>query len=188
LRNRIQGNLIGTDLTGAQPLGNGGDGVAVTGGAHDNTVGGTVPGAGNVIAYNGHDGVLIDTGTGNSVLHNRIFANAALGIELVNHGNNDQAAPVLTAAASGGGVTTLQGRFTGRRSTTYTLEFFADGGDPAQGQQFLGSVTVTTDANGVADFTVSFGLEVAPGQLATATATDPDGNTSAFSQGVVVTG
>ncbi len=52
--------------------------------------GGTAPGAGNTIAFNGHDGVRIDGGSRNSGLHNRIYANVNLGIELLNHGNNDQ--------------------------------------------------------------------------------------------------
>jgi hypothetical protein len=48
-------------------------------------------------------------------------------------------------------------------------------------------VTVTTDENGVAMFSVEFALDVPLGQLVTATATDPGETTSAFSQGVVVT-
>jgi hypothetical protein len=184
--NLVQGNQIGTDLSGTQPLGNRGSGVVV--GGSNNTVGGTTPGAGNVIAFNGGDGVLIDAGTGNAILHNRIFANANLGIELLHGGNNNQAAPVLTSAVSGDGITNIQGTFTGRPSTTYTLEFFADTDDPAQGRQFLGSFTITTDANGVANFTISLGLELMPGEWITATSTDPNNNTSAFSHGVAVSG
>jgi hypothetical protein len=184
--NAVQGNLIGTDASGALNLGNGSNGVAVTGGAHDNAVGGTASGAGNVIAYSGNDGVLIDTGTGNAVSQNSIFANVNLGIELLNHGNNDEPAPQLDSAVAGGGVTVVQGTFTGQALTTYTLEFFV--ADPSgQGQLFLGSLTVTTDDNGVAVFAFTFGAELPLGALLTATATDPANNTSAFSQTVAVT-
>ena len=47
--NLVQGNLIGTDKTGTMPVGNGVDGVAVLGqfiGASNNTIGGTISGAG----------------------------------------------------------------------------------------------------------------------------------------------
>ena len=53
----VEGNLIGTDDTGAVVLANGGDGVEVNG--VGNWVGGHVAGAGNVIAGNGGDGALI---------------------------------------------------------------------------------------------------------------------------------
>jgi hypothetical protein len=185
--NLVQGNLIGTDVTGTVDLGNGGNGVTVAS-ANRNTIGGTAPGAGNVIAFNGGDGVLIDTGTGNPIQHNRIFANAGLGIELLNHGNNDQPAPVLTSASSVDGILTFEGTFTGQASTTYTLEFFAnsDPDSPDQGERFLTSITITTDANGNATFTVSLEADVGAGEFLTATATDPNGNTSAFSDSLVV--
>jgi parallel beta-helix repeat protein len=180
--NQILGNKIGTYAAGTAGLPNGLNGVYVSG--TSDTVGGTAPGAGNVIAFNLHDGVRVDTGTGNPILGNRIFGNTDLGIELVNGGNNGQAAPELTSAVSGRGETNFTGTMTGRPLTTYTLEFYADTVvDPSgsgQGERFLISVTVTTDASGVAQFAVSLGLEVPAGQYLTATATDPDGNTSMF--------
>ena len=41
---------------------------------------------------------------------------------------------------------------------------------------------VTTDGSGNASFTVTFSATVAVGQFITATATDPNNNTSEFSQ------
>ncbi len=72
--NVVLGNLIGTDRTGAAPLGNGHDGVYVLNGAAGNTLGGTAAGAGNVISANQSSGVEIDfAGTsGNAVLGNLI--------------------------------------------------------------------------------------------------------------------
>ena len=49
--NRVQGNFIGTDVTGTQPLGNTGQGVAIIG--SNNQIGGTAPGARNIISDNG---------------------------------------------------------------------------------------------------------------------------------------
>jgi uncharacterized repeat protein (TIGR01451 family) len=54
--NRVQGNFIGTDVTGTRPLGNGEDGVFVTRGARNNTIGGSTAGSGNLISANGRFG------------------------------------------------------------------------------------------------------------------------------------
>ena len=68
----IEGNNIGTDITGALALGNGA-GVQIVD-SPGNTVGGTAAGAGNVISANSAGGVLISgaTATGNSILGNLI--------------------------------------------------------------------------------------------------------------------
>jgi hypothetical protein len=51
--NLVEGNLIGTDITGKVGLGNLDDGVLIQGGSN-NTIGGTVAGSGNVIANNSY--------------------------------------------------------------------------------------------------------------------------------------
>jgi parallel beta-helix repeat protein len=185
----VQGNTIGADVTGAAFLGNGGNGVALVDGAHDNRIGGVALGAGNLIAFNGNDGVLVDGGAGNAILHDRIFANANLGIELLDGGNNGQPAPTVTSVVSGGGQTNVQVDFSGLPSTVYTLELFVNS-DPAsdQGERFLGSFTVLTDPSGVASFTASFGFDLPAGEVVTATLTDPFGNTSTFSLATPVNG
>jgi hypothetical protein len=58
--NAVQGNYVGTDITGSAALGNTGSGVAISGGSN-NTVGGTDSGAGNVISANGSDGITISS-------------------------------------------------------------------------------------------------------------------------------
>jgi hypothetical protein len=50
--NVVQGNYIGTDVTGAAPLGNTQPGVFFYSGASENLLGGTGPGEGNIIAFN----------------------------------------------------------------------------------------------------------------------------------------
>ena len=70
----VQGNYIGTDVTGTQPLGNS-NGVAIV--APGNLVGGTAAGAGNVISANGTFGVLVAEVDGNVVQGNRIGTNAS---------------------------------------------------------------------------------------------------------------
>ena len=70
--NVVEGNFIGTDKTGTttysdpgRPLGNVVDGVEIDSGASDNTVGGIVAGAGNLISGNASYGVEV-TGSGTS--------------------------------------------------------------------------------------------------------------------------
>jgi titin len=191
--NLVQGNLIGTDATGTQDLGNSQDGVHIDGlnSGKNNTVGGEAAGAGNTIAFNGRDGVLVDRGSGNAILGNAIFANANLGIELLRSANKNQAAPLITLATSDGTTTTVEGTLSSAPNTTFTLEIFAnDVSDSglAQGKRFLGSVVVTTDADGNASFTATFDTAIDLGAFITATATDPANNTSQFSAGVKLTG
>ena len=71
--NTIQGNFIGTDATGTKPLGNAGIGIDLFD-QRGNTIGGTAPGAGNVIAANGQDGIKLENvfASGNVIAGNFI--------------------------------------------------------------------------------------------------------------------
>jgi hypothetical protein len=72
--NLVQGNFIGTDVTGASALPNVGRGVEIAFGARANTVGGTASGARNLLSGNNNDGAAIfNPGTsGNQVQGNFI--------------------------------------------------------------------------------------------------------------------
>ena len=64
----IEGNYIGTNAAGTAALANDSDGVEINSGASGNTIGGTTPGARDIISGNTIYGVEIDTGaTGNIV-------------------------------------------------------------------------------------------------------------------------
>ena len=197
--NLVQGNFIGTDVTGALDLGNfTGDGVEFAAAA-GNTIGGTVNGAGNVIAFSGQAGVDVSSSSGrNAILGNSIFSNAGLGIDLgasgITHndaGDNDTGAnnlqnfPVLTSATASGGTITIGGTLSSAASTDFRVEFFANTAcDPSgfgEGETFLGATTVTTDSGGDASFSVALTKAVSVGKAITTTATDPGGNTSEFS-------
>ena len=84
--NQVQGNLIGTDVTGTADLGNSFAGVAIARGSN-NTIGGTAAGAGNVISANGYWGVIINqsTATGNQVQGNYIGTDVTGTAALANH-------------------------------------------------------------------------------------------------------
>jgi hypothetical protein len=198
--NIVQGNLIGTDVTGSAPIGNGSGGVApgVFIADSNNTIGGTAAGAANIIAFNSGPGVEVLGGTGNAIRGNSIFSNTKLGIDLGGDGvtpndscdvdtgpNNLQNFPVLTTALSSGGNTTIQGTLNSTPSTTYQVDFFSNAScDPSghgQGQTFLGSTVVTTDGSCNGSFNVTLPVTVSPQTRLTATATDPANNTSEFS-------
>jgi hypothetical protein len=207
--NALQGNLIGTELDGFAPLGNGGSGVAVGGSSTGDTIGGAAAGAGNAIAHNGFTGVVVNgVGTlGITISQNAIDGNGTLGIDLGSDGvtpnhsgglvsgpNGLQNHPVLLSALNSNlgsnPVTTITGRVDGAASTSYTVEFFASPtASPSgfgQGLRFLGSATVTTDGSGSRPFAYNFYAPyTAPtGWSISATATDPGGNTSEFSNDV----
>jgi len=77
--NSMLGNLVGTDLAGEMAIPNGTDGVAISYGSSGNQVGGSAPGAGNLISGNGAIGVRIeyDSAVDNHVAGNRIGTNRA---------------------------------------------------------------------------------------------------------------
>ncbi|HYY59410.1 MAG TPA: Calx-beta domain-containing protein, partial [Pyrinomonadaceae bacterium] len=85
--NKVQGNYIGTDASGNADVGNGSYGIRMIN-AHDNLIGGTTAGAGNVISGN-ERGMSIEgaSGSGNKVQGNRIGTNAAGTAVLGNDGS-----------------------------------------------------------------------------------------------------
>ena len=188
LGNLIEGNYVGTDLSGNAALGNEVNGIILSNNASNNTIGGTGGGQGNTIAFNVQAGVLVQSGTGDSILSNSIVLNGQQGIALAS-GNDLQAAPALTGASGGGTGSNIEGSLTSLANTSFLIQFFsslvADPSGVGQGQTFLGSTVVTTDASGVAsiNFNVASGLAV--GTWVTVTATnESNGDTSGFSNAV----
>lgn len=212
--NVFQGNLIGVAANGTSPLGNASHGVIVTDLAAGNTIGGSVPGAGNVIANSGRDGVLIGSdpthpgttfpnpaGTGNVVLSNRIFANAGQAIDL---GPNDgptandsgdgdtgpnglQNTPVLTLALSLPGVTVIKGTLDSVGPQTYRIELYADApGGTGQARTYLGALTLFQSSFGPLKFSTALPFALPVGTQISATATGPEG-TSELSPFFLVT-
>jgi titin len=187
--NLVQGNKIGTNAAGTAALPNGASGVHIIQ-SSNNTIGGTTAGAANTIAFNKADGVFVESGTGNAIRQNSIFANGSLGNRLGPGANNNQPAPSLTSARYDPFFThvlTARGTVTGVAGSQVTLEFFASpAGDP-EGKVYLGSLVVTIGANGTASFTFTLTTnKVSPGMVITATATDPTNGTSQFSAGRTV--
>ena len=137
--NVIQGNRIGVDASGTNALGNAEGGIYLGCAAHDNKIGGTGVGAGNVIAHNGVPASLVGAGiffnsaagTGNSIRANLIHSNQGLGIAFVfapptpndpgdgdTGPNNLQNFPIIRSVTPGAGTTHITGKFNGAPSTT----------------------------------------------------------------------
>ncbi|HEV3437351.1 MAG TPA: right-handed parallel beta-helix repeat-containing protein [Gemmata sp.] len=198
--NVVQGNRIGVGIAG-QALANG-VGIEIDLTASNNLIGGTAAHAGNIIAGNTNQGVIIGSSTsdlaiGNAVLGNSIFGNGGLGIDLADNGvtanhpgegvsgpNDFQNYPVLGAATLAGGDVVVSGTLNGVANTTYRVEFFASvTADPSghgPGQVYLGYTTVTTDASGNASFAAALRLAGFSGRVISATAIVVEsGNTAA---------
>jgi CSLREA domain-containing protein len=205
---QILGNYIGTDPTGLLPRGNGGGGIEVTSGAQQIVIGGVEPGAANRIAFNEGDGIFVnDSGTagvtafGNDIFDNEDgFSGFDLGIRLgTGAGTNDtddvdagpnqgQNFPVLLSASEGPSGLTVAGSLDVPAATdgaSYTIAVYessvCDPSGRGEGQIFLGAASVVLSSDAEA---FEFILPIPPqfqGEVITSTATDPLGNTSAFS-------
>ncbi len=190
---RIVGNTIGFSAP-LTLLGNALEGIQVNN-ASNTTIGGAAPGQANLISRNGRNGVALITGTGNSIIGNRLFGNAELGIDLGNDGvtgndagdgdigpNNLQNFPVLTGVAGG-----VQGTLTSAPNSSFSIHFYGntacDASQNGEGETYLGTTLVTTSANGTATIPL---FSAAVGQIVTATATSDANDTSEFSTCVTV--
>ena len=206
----IRNNRIGTSVSGTSPLGNGEVGIYIdgTGGM---VIGGTDGTGGNTIAFNNRGGVYVGLAWDSAIRQNAIFANGGLGIDLAlsgcnyilgcygtvvpndscdadNGGNHLQNYPVITGAgaASSGSGTVVQGTLNTIANKSYVLDFFAndncDASGYGEGQTFIGSASVNIGNTCDGTFHVLLPATVVVGKPITATATDPEGNTSEFSE------
>jgi hypothetical protein len=207
----VYGNLIGTDVTGTLNLGNndraihagGADSViGGTGPGEGNVIAHTTGGG----QFETGVGVYVPANPRITIRGNRIFGHFGIGIDNMQGGAPDGVTPNDPGDVDGGGAgnllqnfpvlgpvttgatTRIQGFLHSIAATTYDLDFFVN---PAcsnfprefvQGQTYIGSDQVTTDGSGNATIDVTFPVPTEAGARISATATDPAGNTSEFSQ------
>ena len=204
---QLIGNTIGLDANGDPTLG------SVWGVNVDNYAGYTVAGVAiedNVIAGHIFNGVRVGPTAIMRLSGNSIYDNGWIGIDLIpdnfssdvslndaldadTGGNGVQNFPDIAAATRQGGSVEVIGSLHSSPSSNFTIEFFAspecDASGFGQGQEFLGSTGVTTDAAGDADFDVFIAASIPDGWVMTSTATlEPIGATSEFSACVSVGG
>ncbi len=200
----IHGNLIGTDIDGIDAIPNVANGIemqSATDAADGYAIGGLAAGQPNTIANNGRDGIRLAAVSGqqNRISGNVIRDNVRLGINLGDDlvtpndaddtdggANLGQNYPELTGATVIGDTVEISGTLDSAAETTYSIQYFTsptcDGSGNGEGESFIGVANIGTDGSGDATFTSSFPeAGVVEGSAITATATDPDGNTSEFS-------
>jgi hypothetical protein len=194
----ILGNRIGVGADDSL-LGNDQYGIVASNGAHLVAIGGTAPGAGNVIMHNGLAGVrILDASTQVEVRGNSIDNNGGPGIVLEAGGNGNQPAPQLGAteyvAPAGGDParTRITGTAHGAASSQVVVDFYdspaCDSSGAGEGRDYVGSAIVPTNNAGDASFDALFDALPA-GHVVTAIADEPNShNTSAFSSCATVAG
>ena len=210
----IVGNSIGLNADDEPVLGSV-TGIATTnyylGPVQNVVIGGAAAGEGNEIAGHLVSGVSVaNTFAGVRIAGNSIHDNNDIGIDLVTTsflygatpndpldadtgGNGLQNYPEIATAMRQGPSIQVIGSLHSSPLSDFTVEFFASPEcDPSgfgQGQEFLGSTGVTTDAAGDVDFDVLIAASIPDGWVMTSTATlEQVGSTSEFSACVAVTG
>ncbi len=146
----IEGNYIGTDVTGTAALPNS-VGVYLWDNANSNVVGGTAPGAANVISGNSNVGVLVD---GNNTINNSILNNligvASDDVTSLPNGNG-------SLSITGDAVVQVGGTFNGNVSDGGTLDLAGNavsivggltGGGTVTNNGTTTAATLTINGNG----------------------------------------
>jgi len=197
----IQGNKIGTDITGLLPVPNVGAGIRIysTPTAEDVLIGGAAAEA-NVIAFNTGDGIWLESSQAAriSILWNSIHSNGGLAIDLAPNGPNvndpgdvdtgangrQNYAEVLRARRTNAGTLATTYRIDTAPSQDLTIEFFVSTSCGVnklspQAETHYKRVGATHAAVAV-DYTDPFPILDA-GLFLTATMTDEAGNTSEVS-------
>ena len=172
----VQGNYIGTNYNQSIIGGNEYCGVIVQNNCVQNRIGGNGAGEANVIANN-QVGVRISaTSSGCRIQRNIMYCNSIVGIQLTG-GNLSKAAPTIINATTG--------FVSGVAGPNDVVEVFANNdllcpGAPCQGRIYLG--VTQADGNGVWTLAAPFvnNYILSNVESYTATATDPNNNTSPF--------
>ncbi len=192
---RVTNNLIGTNVTGTQPLGNGADGIRIAEGPKYSVIGGS-PQEANVIAFNAGNGVTIMSADDdyNLISCNSIFSNGGLGIDLFPPGinandagdadagpNDEMNYPVIDTVIydAGSGETIISGTIDTHNPQLCAIQIFKAAPDDSghgEGKEYLSTVTPAT--SGYWSDTLT-GL--APTDYLTTLTIDGSGNTSEFS-------
>ncbi len=203
------GNYIGVRADGVTPLGNAGHGVFIRslGVNLPNTLGGTGTGEQNIVRSNGGAGVFVQQTfpqfgviyTTTDFRANSISNNGGLGIELFPAGPNGidagdadigsnelQNFPSLDPPVfNGNGTLTVPGRLLSTPNQNFRLDFYSNTtGDASlygEGETYIGTINVATNASGIGSFTFNSSGSVPAGSAISATATNSGGNTSEFS-------
>ena len=186
-------NAIGTPGNGNDIEGNTTDGIVIFDSA-DNTV------ESNSIIANGGDGIATGTGADDATFGgNSINLNSGLGIDLGLDGLTPNDAGDADSGSNGlqnfpevgnvivdsGGDATVELFLDSTASSSFDVGLYTsstcDGSGNGEGESFITTATVNTNASGDGGSKLTGVTGIAPGDIVTATATSPGGDTSEFS-------
>ena len=174
----IRGNTIGVAADSTTARANTAAGVWISGSSGNQV-------DGNLIAFNTQQGIGINSGgSQNRISNNTIRDNGLLGIQLFDTANAGLQPPTLSNAVFDGSTTQVTVSLAALPAGSYSVQFFLNTAcDPSgfgEGAQPRGSSTIASPGATVPV------LDAVVGQFLTATATDADGNTTAFTNCVPV--
>jgi parallel beta-helix repeat protein len=171
--------VVGNDVSGATYCG-----ISLTGTSAGNVI------QGNNVSGSSGTGIRVAGGSGNRIYDNSIHSNDGLGIDLGTDwvvtlndaddadtgANNLQNFPEIMEAEAFPTQTRVAGTLDSLPDKTFAIDFYASSeADPSgygEGERWLGAITVSTDANGDADFDAVLPAATTPGEVITATATE----------------
>lgn len=132
----VQGNIIGLNAAGNAPIMNDGDGIQVISGTH--TIGGTTPGARNVISGNGDDGIELQTiaATGNIIQGNFLGTDVTGTVAIGNHSDGVEIQGAINSII-GGTTPTARNLLSG--NTSDGVEVLLDLSGEPTGSQIQGN-------------------------------------------------
>ncbi len=163
----IINNIIGTDYNQNPNLGNEWAGIYTRSGSDFALI------ENNIITGN-EIGVRIRNAFGIRITENKMSCNTLTGIQLIDGGNDDKAAPIITAASNT--------QITGTGSISNEIEVYISEGcanSPCQGTVFIGRTIVQN--NGTWTLNAPFNRDLTNNENVTAIALDNNDRTSTFS-------
>lgn len=193
--NMVLSNKIGTDISGLLPLPNQIDGIRIAEGPKRNIIG--LPSQGNIIAYNGGNGITVMTAaeTSNTFSSNSIFGNLGIEIDLFPQGPTPNDAgdadngpnllmnyPVINSVIGNysSNTVSISGTLDTQNPNTCKVEIFKNYGN----DRFLTSVV--PNQNGSWNVVLPLN-NILPATSISCTATDIAGNTSEYSDHTLLT-
>jgi CSLREA domain-containing protein len=188
--NIVQGNFVGTDVTGTLRRANGDQGIVLFR-ATGNTIGGSAAGAGNLFFGNTFHGIyLLDTSDGNTIQGNISSMNGQAGITLDTSDNNLVQGNIFGTSAAGtldqgngfAGVLIINGSsgntIGGSQASANILAFNKNGvliTDTSTGNRILTNSIYSNDSLGI-DLSVALGANATGDGVTANDANDADGD------------
>jgi parallel beta-helix repeat protein len=162
--NKISGNYIGTDSTGAIDLGNLQNGVSIEGSASNNLIGGVFADETNVISGNSTNGIYIANGTSSNVVRKNFIGTNAAGTAAL--GNTSAGIRIISSPNNIIGESGFYsvGNVIAANSRGVTIEGFGSTGNKVEsnviGTNFAGASGLGNAQEGVAIYSPASGNKI----------------------------